>query len=57
MWSRSVVLYAESLLLYNLYIENKLISSERTWICVRYKARNVKQPGVSIILATSVYTE
>jgi len=48
------VLYAESLLLYHFYIENKLISSECTCIYVRYIARNVKQPGVSTIFATSV---
>jgi len=50
-----VVLYVESLLLYHFYIENKLISSECTCIYVKYIARNVKQPGVSTMLATSVY--
>ena len=51
-----MVLYAESLLLYHFYIENKLMSSECTCIYVKYIARNVKQPGVSTILATSVTT-
>jgi len=47
------MLFAKTVLVYHFYIENKLISSERACIYVRYVAKNVKQPGVSTILTTS----